>query len=100
MLLAVIRKHSGRRLSAASEMKSNGNGFRGEEVLLPEEVELMSDGSVSTWLERLKDGNEQAATWLWDRYFRRLLGLARARLANLRRQGMADEEDVALERFP
>jgi DNA-directed RNA polymerase specialized sigma24 family protein len=58
-----------------------------------------SGASVSTWLERLKDGNEEAAAWLWDRYFRRLLGLARARLKNLRRQGMADEEDVALSAF-
>jgi DNA-directed RNA polymerase specialized sigma24 family protein len=65
------------------------------------EAQTMSgvEGSVSIWLERLKDGNEEAAAWLWDRYFRRLLGLARARLANLRRQGMADEEDVVLSAF-
>ncbi len=59
----------------------------------------MGEDSVSIWLERLKEGNQEAAVWLWDRYFRRLLGLARARLANLRRQGMADEEDVALSAF-
>jgi DNA-directed RNA polymerase specialized sigma24 family protein len=61
----------------------------------------MSDGgaSVSTWLERLRDGDEEAAARLWDRYFRRLLGLARKRLAPLRRKGAADEEDVALSAF-
>jgi RNA polymerase sigma factor (sigma-70 family) len=55
--------------------------------------------SVTAWLERLKDGDEEAAARLWDRYFRRLLGLARVRLVALRRQGAADEEDVALSAF-
>jgi DNA-directed RNA polymerase specialized sigma24 family protein len=61
----------------------------------------MSDqaASVSIWIERLKDGDEEAAARLWDLYFRRLLGLARARLAGLRRQGAADEEDVVLSAF-
>jgi RNA polymerase sigma factor (sigma-70 family) len=61
----------------------------------------MSDktASVSTWIERLKEGDEEAAARLWDRHFRRLLGLARARLAALRRQGAADEEDVVQSAF-
>jgi DNA-directed RNA polymerase specialized sigma24 family protein len=58
-----------------------------------------SAASVSTWLEQLKGGDEEAARLLWERYFRRLLGLARARLVALRRQGAADEEDVALSAF-
>jgi DNA-directed RNA polymerase specialized sigma24 family protein len=58
-----------------------------------------SDASVSAWLERAKQGDEGAAAQLWERYFRRVLGLARARLAALRRKGAADEEDVALSAF-
>jgi RNA polymerase sigma factor (sigma-70 family) len=61
----------------------------------------MSDGSasVSTWLERLKDGDEEAAARLWDRYLRRLLALAHKRLERLRQQGPADEEDVVQSAF-
>jgi DNA-directed RNA polymerase specialized sigma24 family protein len=55
--------------------------------------------SVSTWLERLKQGDEGAATLLWERYFRPLLALARKRLMPLQRRGAADEEDVALSAF-
>jgi RNA polymerase sigma factor (sigma-70 family) len=55
--------------------------------------------SVSVLLERLKNGDEEAAALLWERYFRRLLGLARARLTTLPRRGAADEEDVALSAF-
>jgi RNA polymerase sigma factor (sigma-70 family) len=60
---------------------------------------MMSDeGSVSRWLGRLKDGDQQAAQQLWERYFRRLVGLARSRLHNTPRRA-ADEEDVALGAF-
>jgi DNA-directed RNA polymerase specialized sigma24 family protein len=61
----------------------------------------MSDGttSITTWLEQLKRGDQEAATHLWKCYFRRLLGLARARLVTLRRRGAADEEDVAQSAF-
>ena len=55
--------------------------------------------SVSTWLERLKQGDEGAAALLWECYFRPLLALARKRLVPLRRRGAADEEDVALSAF-
>ena len=55
--------------------------------------------SVSSLLERLKQGEEGAAALLWERYFRPLLALARKRLVPLRRRGAADEEDVALSAF-
>jgi RNA polymerase sigma factor (sigma-70 family) len=58
-----------------------------------------SNPSISTWLERVKQGDEDAAARLWTRYFRSVLGLARARLAALRRKGAADEEDVVLSAF-
>jgi DNA-directed RNA polymerase specialized sigma24 family protein len=58
-----------------------------------------SPSSVSNWLERLKDGDEEAVRLLLERYFRRLLGLARARLVALGWQVLADEEDVALSAF-
>src|SRR5262245_60161108 len=54
--------------------------------------------SVSQWLARLKDGDAVAAQKLWERYFRRLVGLARLRLRNAPRRA-ADEEDVALSAF-
>ena len=61
----------------------------------------MSDTStsVSTWIERMKTGDQEAAARLWDLYFKRLLGWPEARLVPLRRQGAADEEDVVLSAF-
>jgi DNA-directed RNA polymerase specialized sigma24 family protein len=61
---------------------------------------MPSAGSVTTWIEQLRSGNREAAQHLWDRYFPRLVGLARKRLQDLgvpRRA--ASEEDVALSAF-
>jgi DNA-directed RNA polymerase specialized sigma24 family protein len=54
--------------------------------------------SVSEWIEECRRGDDRAAARLWDRYFRRMVGLARARLQTLQRRA-ADEEDVALSAF-
>jgi DNA-directed RNA polymerase specialized sigma24 family protein len=43
----------------------------------------------------LRDGHPDAAQRIWDRYFRRLVRLARKKLRG-RRLGIADEEDVAV----
>ena len=42
------------------------------------------DGSVTRWISHLKGGDERVASQLWERYFRRLKGLARASLATPR----------------
>jgi DNA-directed RNA polymerase specialized sigma24 family protein len=55
-------------------------------------------GSVTRWLGPLQAGDPAAAQQLWERYFRRLVGLARARLHGAPRRA-ADEEDVALSAF-
>jgi len=52
-------------------------------------------GSITVWIHRLQAGDPHAAQQLWERYFRRLVGLARQKLRGIRR-GAADEEDVAL----
>lgn len=53
--------------------------------------------SVTEWLEQLRQGDAEALTPLWQRYFARLLPLARKRLGQRRRH--ADEEDVVLSAF-
>jgi RNA polymerase sigma factor (sigma-70 family) len=53
-----------------------------------------SRGSVTGWLDRLKEGDEAAAQQLWNRYFAQLVPLARRRLHGLERD--IDEEDIAL----
>lgn len=58
----------------------------------------MVDGSVTGWIGRLKSGDTAAASPLWDRYFGRLVELARDRLRGARRR-VADEEDAALSAF-
>jgi DNA-directed RNA polymerase specialized sigma24 family protein len=59
---------------------------------------MASDESVSQWLGRLQDGDPAAAQQLWERYFQRLVGLARKKLEGVPRR-CADEEDVALSAF-
>jgi len=59
---------------------------------------MSSDASVTRLIGMLKEGDRAAAQQLWETYFQRLVGLARARLQNTARR-MADEEDVALSAF-
>ncbi len=56
------------------------------------------DGSITRWLGQLQGGDAEAARKLWERYFLRLVGLARLRLQGAARRA-ADEEDVALSAF-
>ena len=56
------------------------------------------EGSVTRWIGGLKLGDQNAAQGLWERYFERLVKLARARLAH-RTGADEDEEDAALSAF-
>jgi DNA-directed RNA polymerase specialized sigma24 family protein len=59
---------------------------------------MATDSSVSDWIRALK-ARDQAAAWpLWQRYFKRLVSLARKRLQG-RRPLIGDPEDVALSAF-
>ena len=58
-----------------------------------------TEGSVTAWIGALRGGDsDEAAHRLWDRYFDRLVDLARARLRFAAR-GPDDEEDAALSAF-
>lgn len=59
---------------------------------------MTDESSVSQWIDQVKAGEEAAAGKLWERYFHRLVGLARLKLGDLPRRA-ADEEDVALSAF-
>jgi RNA polymerase sigma factor (sigma-70 family) len=54
---------------------------------------MSSDGSVTRWITALRAGDPAAAQPLWERYYRRLVSLARQKLRSSRRRE-ADEEDV------
>jgi RNA polymerase sigma factor (sigma-70 family) len=54
-------------------------------------------GSVSGWVSQLQDDGDAATQRLWERYFRRMVGLARARLRGAGMPG--EEEDIALSAF-
>jgi DNA-directed RNA polymerase specialized sigma24 family protein len=56
---------------------------------------MSAPSSIIQWLRRLETGDRHAAGPLWDRYFDRLVRLARRQLQNAPRRA-ADEEDVAL----
>lgn len=55
-------------------------------------------GSVTQLIAEVKDGDQQAAQAIWERYFQQLASLARRKLAGAPRRA-ADEEDAALSAF-
>ena len=56
---------------------------------------MSSEGSITPWIQRLKQGDPAAAEALWKRCYPQLVRFARKKLEGMR-PGMADEEDVAL----
>lgn len=58
----------------------------------------MADGSVSKWISELKDGDDEAARRIWERYFARLINLARNNLRGVSRR-VADEDDAVISAF-
>src|SRR6516225_6003270 len=57
-------------------------------------------GSVTRWVGGLQGGDPDAVPALWERYFARLVALARRRLASVRHgRAVEDEEDAALSAF-
>jgi len=56
---------------------------------------MCSEGSVTHWFEQLREGDSVAAQALWERYFPKLVRLAREKLRQVPCR-VADEEDVAL----
>lgn len=59
---------------------------------------MQSEGSVTNEIGKLKLGDRAAAIVLWQRYFERLVRVARRRLPEQARRA-SDEEDVALDAF-
>jgi DNA-directed RNA polymerase specialized sigma24 family protein len=59
---------------------------------------MPTDDAVTVWLRQLQAGEPGAVRPLWEKYFRRLVGLARKRLRDVPRR-TSDEEDVALSAF-
>jgi RNA polymerase sigma factor (sigma-70 family) len=55
---------------------------------------MCSDGSVTHWFERIRDGDSAAAQAIWEHYFPELARHARKKLRGTPCR-MADEEDVA-----
>jgi DNA-directed RNA polymerase specialized sigma24 family protein len=57
-------------------------------------------GSITRWLGDLKEGDQAAAQPLWERYFARLVVVARGKLRRMHRTTAGeDEEDAALSAF-
>ena len=55
--------------------------------------------SVTTFLNDFQQGDSSAFNELWNRYFFRLVAMARRRLQHQRRLAGVDEEDIALSAF-
>lgn len=56
---------------------------------------MVEQGSITRLIADLESGDAEAARLVWDKYFHRLVGLARQSLGG-RQWGGIDEEDVAL----
>jgi DNA-directed RNA polymerase specialized sigma24 family protein len=56
------------------------------------------EGDVSGWIRQLQAGERAGVQNLWERYFQKLLPIARRKLGGLPR-GAEDSEDVALSAF-
>jgi DNA-directed RNA polymerase specialized sigma24 family protein len=56
---------------------------------------MSSSSSVTAWIGQVKAGDRNAAQKLWERYFKRLVGLARVKLPSNRRK-FDEHEDVAI----
>ena len=57
---------------------------------------MPSTGSVTQWLDQLQTGDPAAAEKLWDSYFRRLVGLARAKLQGAAKSQSDIAQDLAI----
>ena len=73
----------------SAQQRSTQIGFSRRRSTMP------GDEAVTYWLRQLEAGDEEAARRLWQRYYRELVELARARLGTTPRR-VVDEEDVAL----
>jgi DNA-directed RNA polymerase specialized sigma24 family protein len=67
-------------------------------IVREESVSMGEQRSVTFLIGQLKAGDGNAVQKLWERYYARLVGLARLKLRGARRR-VADEEDVALSAF-
>lgn len=62
------------------------------------EARVSDSASVTVWIDKLKAGEPEAAQQIWQRYYARLVELARHKLQGLSKR-VCDEEDVALSAF-
>src|SRR5262249_10517796 len=85
-------------VAPAARVDVQSGGFSAYPCLAGGALLMSADGSVTRWLGQLRTGDPAAAQQLWERYFRRLVGLARKKLQGTPRRA-ADEEDVALSAF-
>jgi DNA-directed RNA polymerase specialized sigma24 family protein len=65
----------------------------------PEDRPMASTHSVTRWLQQLKQGDRQAVGPLWERFFTRLVHLARTWFPRTPTTAAASAEDAALEAF-
>ena len=56
------------------------------------------ENSVTAWIDEMREGEDEAAAKLWQRYFERMTHVARKKLGPMARRA-SDEEDVALSVF-
>jgi DNA-directed RNA polymerase specialized sigma24 family protein len=61
-------------------------------------LSVPDQGSITQWIGDLRGGRSVASEKLWERYYVRLVGLARKKLRDVPRR-VSDEEDVVVKAF-
>jgi DNA-directed RNA polymerase specialized sigma24 family protein len=69
--------------------------FDGETI----SVDKSDSGSISGWIDALRNGDPEAPNVIWRLYFVRLVRLAERRLGSAPHQAVEDAEDAALSAF-
>lgn len=88
------RSHSIRPMSSLGKLRRLINPAN---VATPETGMSAHDpGSITHLFDDLRAGRAEAAEALWERYFKRLVGVARRRLVDAPHQAVEDAEDAAL----
>ena len=60
--------------------------------------EMDTQASITQWIEGARQGDGGAGQRLWEKYYRRLIGMARVKLGDGAKR-VADEDDVAVDAF-
>jgi len=98
LLFGRLQQEIGCRRSLCDNLMTIGYNRPGFRQRTQHYDDMSEQGSVSIWIQQLKAGDVDVAQELWERYHRRLVGLAHKKLGGAPRRAI-DEEDAVQSAF-